>query len=477
MNHKIKFSLLLIFLTIFLFSTGQVSQWAGESIDFSRGEIIVSENKRFLVFEDGTPFFWLGDTAWELFHRLNKEETERYLENRRERGFTVIQAVVLAELDGLNTPNAEGEKPLIDNDPTQINEAYFRHVDWVIKKAEEKGMFIGLLPTWGDKWNKKWGVGPVVFTPENARIFGEILGKRYKEFPNIVWIVGGDRPIEEDSHRQIVSSMAGGLRAGDEGVHLITFHPTGGLGSSEYFHEEEWLDFNMRQNGHNVNFTGVYENTLKDYNRIPVKPVIDGEPIYEDHPIQFNPQQHGHSTSADVRRPLYWNLFSGAFGHTYGHHSIWQMWQPGRNPVNYPLMPWYEAINQPGSAQMQYGRKLMESRPFLARIPDNSIIVADDVTTSVPGAGQYRFLATRDSEGTYAMVYAPVGRPFTVKLDAVRSAEVIAWWYNPRNGEATKIGEFPGFGTRTFVPPTPGENLDWILVLDSANAGFDAPGQ
>jgi len=477
MNHKIKFSLLLIFLTFFITSTGQLSKWTGEPIDFSRGDIIVSENKRFLVFEDGTPFFWLGDTAWELFHRLSKDETEKYLENRRERGFTVIQAVVLAELDGLNKPNAEGEKPLIDNDPTHINEAYFRHVDWVIKKAEEKGLVIGLLPTWGDKWNKKWGVGPVVFTPENARIFGEILGKRYKEFPNIVWIVGGDRPIEEDSHRQIVSSMARGLREGDEGAHLITFHPTGGLGSSEYFHEEAWLDFNMRQNGHNVNFTGVYENTLKDYNRIPVKPVIDGEPIYEDHPIQFNPQQHGHSTSADVRRPMYWNLFSGAFGHTYGHHSIWQMWQPGRNPVNFPLMPWYEAINQPGSAQMQYGRKLMESRPFLSRIPDNSIIIADDVPTSVPGAGQYRFVATRDSEGTYAMVYAPVGRSFTVKMDAVRSAEVTAWWYNPRNGEATKIGEFPGFGTRTFTPPTPGENLDWILVLDSANAGFDAPGQ
>ncbi len=63
------------------------------------------------VFEDGTPFFYLGDTAWELFHRLSKEDAEKYLENRREKGFTVIQAVILAELDGLNTPNMEGEKP------------------------------------------------------------------------------------------------------------------------------------------------------------------------------------------------------------------------------------------------------------------------------------------------------------------------------------------------------------------------------
>ncbi len=135
---------------------------------------MVSENHRFLVFEDGTPFFYLGDTAWELLHRLSKPDAEKYLENRRQKGFTVIQAVALAELDGLNDPNAEGDLPLIDNDPAKPNEKYFAHVDWVIKRAEEKGIFIGLLPTWGDKWNKKWGVGPEIFTPENAKILWKI---------------------------------------------------------------------------------------------------------------------------------------------------------------------------------------------------------------------------------------------------------------------------------------------------------------
>jgi hypothetical protein len=350
-------------------------------------------------------------------------------------------------------------------------------VDWVIKKAEEKGLFIGLLPTWGDKWNKKWGVGPVIFTPDNAAVFGEILGKRYKDSPNNIWIVGGDRPLEEEVHGQIVRAMAQGLRTGDNGKHLITFHPTGGQGSSQYFHDEDWLDFNMRQNGHNPRFTGVYENTLKDYNRTPVKPVIDGEPIYEDHPIEFNAEKFGHSISADVRRPLYWNLFCGAFGHTYGHHSVWQMWQPGRNPVNFPLLPWYEALDQPGAWQMQFGRRLMESRPFLNRIPDNSVIVPDDVPTSVPGVGSYRYAATRADDGSYAMVYAPVGRPFTVRMDVISGKKVTAWWYSPRNGQVQKIGKFSNEGTRTFSPPGLGENFDWVLVLDDADAGFKAPGK
>ncbi len=470
-----------LFLIITLFAVfsanAQETKWNGKSVDFSHGKLKVSENHRFLVFEDGTPFFYLGDTAWELFHRLSKTDAEKYLENRRQKGFTVIQAVALAELDGLNTPNAEGEKPLIDNDPAKPNEKYFEHLDWVIKKAEEKGIFIGLLPTWGDKWNKKWGAGPEIFTPENAKIYGKFLGKRYKTNPNIIWILGGDRPVETDVQRQIISQMALGLKEGDDGNHLISFHPGGGSGSSQYFHNEPWLDFNMRQNGHSASYTERYYMTLDDYNREPAKPVMDAEPIYEDHPINFDPDKNGHSVATDVRRPLYWDLFSGAFGHTYGHHSVWQMYSPDRQPVNRPLMPWYEAIDQSGAAQMIYGRLLMESRPFLTRIPDNSIIVTDNVPSSVPGKGAYSYVATRDEQGTYAMIYVPVGRKFSVHMDVIKGKNVLAWWYNPRNGEAQKIGKYENTGTQAFNTPTPGESLDWILVLDDADKKYGKPGK
>jgi hypothetical protein len=192
--------------------------------------------------------------------------------------------------------------------------------------------------------------------------------------------------------------------------------------------------------------------------------------------VSFQAKEHGYSVAADVRRAFYWDVFSGACGHTYGHHSIWQMWQSGRDPVNGPLMPWQEALAQPGSAQMQIGRRLIESRPFLTRIPDDSLIVPDGVETSVPGAGRYRFKATRDREGTYAMVYAPVGRAFTVRMHAIRGSRVRAWWFNPRNGESQEIGTFANTGERTFSPPNPGETLDWILVLDDASKGYPKPG-
>jgi hypothetical protein len=436
----------------------------------------VSDNGRFLVQADGRPFFWLGDTAWELFHRLDREQAEVYLQHRARHGYTVVQAVALAELDGLTAPNPYGQLPLVDHDPARPNDAYFTHVDWIVRRANELGLVIGFLPTWGDKWNKKWGVGPEIFTPENAEAFGLWVGRRYKD-AGLVWILGGDRPVENDRHRAIIEAMARGLILGDGGAHLVTFHPTGGAGSSERFHEVPWLHFNMRQNGHQVEFTGRYDKTRADYDRVPVKPVLDAEPVYEDHPVSFKPDELGHTVGADVRRPLYWNLFSGAFGHTYGHHSVWQMAAAGRAPINRPLMPWSQALGQPGALQMRHGRALMESRPFLTRIPDPDVIVADPVESIMPGAGRYRFVATRDAGGAYAMVYAPVGRAFSVRLDKVSGSRVRAWWFNPRTGTSTLIDETdnPG-GMRRFVPPDAGEHLDWILVLDDVSKGFAAPG-
>ncbi len=448
---------------------------AGAAVAAPLPSLKVSENHRFLVTDSNRPFFWLGDTAWELFHRLTREDAELYLKQRAANGFTVVQAVALAEFDGLTEPNAYGKKPLHGNDPTKPNEEYFAHVDWVVAKANSLGLYVGFLPTWGDKWNKAWGAGPEIFTPENAETYGEWIGKRYRD-AGIVWILGGDRAVENDKQKDILRAMARGLRKGDGGKHLITFHPTGGQGSSKVFHDEAWLDFNMRQNGHAAEFTGRYDQTKVDYDKTPTKPVLDAEPIYEDHPVSFNAKNFGHSIAADVRRPLYWDLFTGALGHTYGHHSVWQFWTPERKPVNNPLLDWHQAIKQPGALQMKHGRALIESRPFLTRVPDQEIIVPDRVETAVPGAGRYEFVATRDGDRTYAFVYVPAGRPFTVHMDAVHGTKLKAWWFNPRDGKATSIGTFAALGEKTFVSPEPGEATDWILVLDDAGANYAPPG-
>jgi hypothetical protein len=287
----------LVGLVLFSSAVNGVAQQKEKVAGKSR-QLKVSANKHYLVKDDGTPFFYLGDTAWELFHRLNREEADRYLEDRRRKGFTVIQAVALAELNGHKDPNAYGHLPLTDLDPgrpaVKPGEAndYWDHVDYIVNKANNLGLYIGFLPTWGKYWH---GNPEALFTTENAEAYGEWLGKRYR-------------------NKDIIC------------------------------------------------------------------------------------------------------------------------------------------------------------------IPGDQIVVTDRVPTSVPGVGRYKFVATRDSDGTYAMVYAPVGREFKVHMDVIKGEKVKAWWYNPRNGEATEIGIFDNKGERSFTPPQKGEAIDWVLVLDDVSKKYSAPG-
>ncbi len=453
--------------TYLLSGTAQEVKWKGSSVDFKKGKLKVSENNRFLVFEDGSPFFWLGDTAWELFHRLSKEDAVKYLENRREKGFTVIQAVILAELDGLNVPNMEGNKPLIDNDPAKINEAYFGHVDWVIKEAEKRGMFIGLLPTWGDKVDKQWGVGPVIFTAENARIYGEIVGKRYRDFKNIIWINGGDRNGGGNNFA-IWKALAEGIKSVDKN-HLMTYHPIGYNSSSKWFHNEDWLDFNMIQTGHSERSYDVYSKLMvSDYNLKPIKPTFDGEPRYEDHPHNWKPEELGYFDDADVRQACYWNLFTGGFGHTYGCHAIWQMLTPERQPVGFARNTWYDGLDLPGAWDMIHARKLMKSRPFTERIPFQEIVLNKNQTET-------GFIAATRGK-SYVMVYIPTGIAAELDLKKCGWPKAKAWWYNCRTGEVLSAGKIETNQKKTFSPLTTGRGNDWVLVLDNAGEKFKKPG-
>ena len=239
----------------------------------AHGPLQVSPNRRYLTHADGTPFFWIGDTAWELFHRLTREEVTLYLETRSSQGFNVFQAVALSELDGLRTPNAYGNQPLIDFDPTQPDlTGYWDHVDWVVDEAARFGIYVGLLPTWGDKVHPLWGDGPQIFNPENAFTYAKWLAKRYADRPNIIWINGGDRPVV--GNESVWDAIAHGLRAGDSQRRLISFHPVGEQTSSEDLHDRDWLDFNMMQTGHGtLDQAKIVRMSGSCYDRTPVKTI------------------------------------------------------------------------------------------------------------------------------------------------------------------------------------------------------------
>ncbi len=446
------------------------------------GNLKVSDNHRYLEFQDGKPFFYLADTAWELFHRLNRDEASRYLTNRAQKRFTVIQAVILSELDGLTVPNANGDLPLIDGNIDKPNELYFQHVDFIVNKAEELGLFIGMLPTWGKYWKSPTSIFP---SAESARRYGRFLGTRYRD-KAIIWILGGDRAIDNPRERATVDALAEGLREGDQHHHLITFHPVGPGDSSEMLNDAAWLDFNMFQSSHAArdHDNGLYAE--RDLRLKPERPTLDGENRYEEIPVGF--YLAGMSglqrfDDFDVRQAAYWSILAGACGYTYGDNNIWQMYRPsasagtvaglfsnpwmgGKGGIIGANVEWSKALDRPGAYQMQYVRKLFESVPFQKLLPDQAIILNGPTT----GGGKIR--SARATDASFAIIYSPFGEAFTLDKSIVRANKLKEFWYDPRYGASYEIDEPERWGIQTYTPPTAGRGHDWILVIEDAAADF-----
>jgi hypothetical protein len=454
-----------------LFCTPTLSQTL-----WQHGPLKISPNQHYLQFTDGTPFFWLGDTGWELFHRLNLTEANEYLSNRSLRGFNVIQAVILAEFDGLRKPNRNGDIPFYDLNPEKPNENYFLYVDSVIHLAKEKNLFMGLLPTWGDKVTQLWGEGPVVFNQSNAFNYGLFLGNRYKNEPNIIWILGGDRPAKNDSAdwRPIWTAMAKGIQQGTNNNAIFSYHPWGGdYSTTQFMPDEKWLDINMFQSGHGGGHdVPTWELVDRDRKILPIKPTLDGEPNYEDHPVNpwptWNPA-NGYYDDYDVRKQCYRSVFAGACGVTYGHHSVWQFYSEREPVINFAKMYWQQAITRPGATQVGYLKKLMECRPMLNRIPDDNIIVSGQ------GTKEQHMVAFRAEDGSFGMVYLPIGKPITIDLSFIQQRQIHAWWFNPKNAAVIDIGKINRNKASQFTPPSNGIGNDWVLVLDEFNNTFSMP--
>lgn len=447
-------------------------------VNSNKWDLEISSDGHMLQHKNNSGFFWMGDTAWEIFARLSRDEIDRYFADRSEKKFTVIQAIIMANQGGgISTPNPHGDIPFIDKDPTKpavtngsnpqnSNEYdFWDHVDYVIEKAAEKGMYIALLPA-----NTTYVVGNGdILNPINARQYGQWIGNRYKDKPNLIWVLGGDINGNEGNDGVAVwDALAEGIKSVDSN-HLMTYHPKGGYSSSEWFHNRTWLDFNMIQTGHCGKDRSIYNHVISDYYKTPVKPTLDGEPRYEDIPRCFG-SPSDRVDAFETREAAYWQLFAGAFGHTYGHNSVWQMYKAEYSPVINPSKTWEAALNDPGAMQMKYVSELMQSRPILGRVPDQSLIVNGS------GNGADHIQATRGNG--YAFLYMPSGNTVTVAMGKISGSNVKAWWYNPRSGAATEIGTVENSGSKAFNPPgNHSRGNDWVLVLDDTSKNYGKPGQ
>jgi hypothetical protein len=435
-------------------------------------QLKISSNHRFFTNEKGQPFFWLGDTGWLLFSKLTREEAEQYLEDRKEKGFDVIQVMVLHTVAAVNVygdsalVNKNVAHPLVtpgNNFADKSEYDYWDHVDFIVDLAAKKGLYIAMVPIWGTNVKAGW------VTKEDAKSYAKWLANRYKNKWNIIWLNGGDiRGTDSLPTWKIVGST---LKKEDPN-HLVSFHPFGRTSSSEYFPDESWLDFNMFQSGHRSYDLDTsksehrfgpdnYKFLRIDYQLHPTRPSLDGEPSYELIPHGLHDTTKPYWQADDVRRYAYWSVFAGAAGHTYGHNSVMQFYKPTDKGGAYgPKKFWFDALNDSGAQQMNYLKKLILSKPYFERVPDQSLIAGEQ-------GAKYNYLAaTRGND--YAFIYDYTGRKFKVNMGKIKGEKVKASWYNPRDGNTESIGEFANKGVQEFDPPRDEkEGNDWVLILES----------
>lgn len=458
----------------------------------------VSDNGRYFVAEDGKPFFWLADTAWTIFNNLTLEEVEHYLDNRRAKDFNVIQCVALEpEADrGVPMANRLGDLPAHNYHPFEPNEAYFQHMDAVLDLMEQRGFYAALVPAWGQLvvgWDWDGRRYDILIDEHNAYDYGRFLGERYRHRTNLIWILGGDRHPVETKHdfRPVWRALAEGIARGITGQALkwdqpdpawssmlMTYHVPYTdnpeiYSSSYWFHDDAWLSFNMLQSGHRAHVRS-YSQIVFDYQRQPIKPVLDGEPNYEDMPYSTVEGEAYHD-AWDVRKRAYWSVFAGACGHTYGHASIWCMLDPA--PGEHPhILSWRGALDRPGAGQMRHLSTLAQRYPYWQTIPDQTLIAAIPATL---GSLDLLNQACRAPDGSFALIYLTRGGSVSVDLEKLSGDAVAAQWYDPRTGQTcddqgtlTEVAycTVPRMGHATFYSPTHGSGNDWILILEKVSS-------
>lgn len=412
--------------------------------------LTIRPGKRYLEDSAGTPFLIHGDTAWSLIAQLTREDAEKYLEDRRTRGFNTILVNLLEHMFSTKPPaNVYGQPPFRSaGDFSTPNEDYFAHADWILRLAAEKGFLVLLAPSYlGYRGaNDGWYNEMIANGPAKLRAYGQYLGRRYRNFTNILWVHAGDyNPPEKD----LVRAIADGIRELDPRA-LHTAHCAPETAAIEYWSGEPWLQVN------NVyTYKSAYSSAIKQYSRPERMPFFLLESAYEN--------EH-RATELRLRTQAYHALLSGAAGQIFGNNPIWHFDGPGLYPAP---TSWQQALGSRGAQSMTHLRSLFGAVPWWRLEPDISSVLV----TGGAGSGQDRAVAARTQDKSLAIVYLPSMRKVRLDLQQLAGPKVNARWYDPANGRFVGVvgAPFPATGSHNFWPGTTNsEGLqDWLLLLES----------
>lgn len=416
--------------------------------------LVVGPTSRYLVDQNGKPFFLAGDAAWSLIAELSREDADVYLTNRQQLGFTVVMVNLIEHAFSSNPPaNFYGASPFTGANFTTPNEAYFGHADYVIQSAAQKGIVVMLAPLYlgagcgSEGWCAEVQAAPIQALTD----WGTYVGNRYRNYPNIIWMIGGDTdPFPVQSR---VQAMVDGIRSRDTN-HPFTAHNAPGQMAIDPWGRTAWLNVNNIY----TYSTTQYTELLATYNVSPAIPYFFLETQYEN---------EGNPSPQALRSQSYWAVLSGAFGHVFGNCPIWHF---GSSSGYCTETDWQAELNAVGSINIQRWQKLFTSRHWHTLVPDQS----NQVLTAGAQTGTSHATAARASDGSSIIVYLPSQRQVTINAAQLQAGALTVWWYDPATGTTTlEPGPFSTAAPLTLTPPAAG---DWVLVVDAAGFGFPPPG-
>ncbi len=409
------------------------------------GALRVSQDRTHLEHADGTPFFWLGDTAWNGALLSKAEDWNRFLADRVAKKFTAIQFVTTQWRSAPG--NLENEVAFTGKEKVQINPAFFKRMDARFDALNAQGLLAVPVLLWAIKGDEN----PGWYLPEDQAILLEkYLVARYGGH-HVVWIPAGDTTYREangERWRRIARAVFDGTNHAP-----VVMHPQGMQTYTEIYRHEKWLDIIGYQSGHGDNdnsLNWIHSGPIsKEATQLPARPFINLEPPYEDHISYHSKQRH---SDYNVRRAMYWSLLNApTAGGTYGAHGIWSWEVEPREPLLHKgtgiAKPWFEAMNLPGSRQMKFLVQAFAGLRWWELRPDAALLASQNSE-----AGKF-IAAARTSRGDAALIYLPVGGEVIITT-AVASAE----WFNPRNGQTQSAAP----SQNKYRAP---DEQDWLLKL------------